>query len=187
MKSRSTNPKKNNNLMYIAIGIAFIAIVVVNFLPNRNEESDVPDNSTQVSNETSPSVTANVVSLSLNADGNLAIPLADITEDATFYSYDNDGLDMEVIAMKASDGSIRTAYNTCQVCFGSGRAYYKQEGDNLVCQNCGNQFTADDLEVIRGGCNPVPIGTDDKDVTNSEILIYKTNLDQNKEIFENWK
>ena len=45
---------------------------------------------------------------------------------------------MEIVAVKALDGSIRTAFNTCQVCYNSGRGYYQQEGNELVCQNCGN-------------------------------------------------
>lgn len=36
--------------------------------------------------------------------------------------------------------TIRTAFNTCQVCYSSGRGYYVQEGNVLVCQNCGNRF-----------------------------------------------
>ncbi|ROR26400.1 putative membrane protein DUF2318 [Mobilisporobacter senegalensis] len=182
MEKKSRN-KKNNNLMYAAMGIALIA-VLVNFLPDKNKK---PDPKSVVSDNSIQNPVDNVVKVTLNEDGNMAIPLSDITEDATFYSYDNDGLNMEVIAIKASDGSIRTAFNTCQVCFGSGLAYYEQEGDKLVCQNCGNQFTADEVELIKGGCNPVPINEDVKDITDSEILISKAFLDENKVIFENWK
>ena len=53
---------------------------------------------------------------------------------------------MVVLAFKASDDTIRTALNTCQVCYDSGRGYYVQEGDKLICQNCGNQFEADQVE-----------------------------------------
>jgi uncharacterized membrane protein len=74
---------------------------------------------------------------------------------------------MEVLAVKAPDGTIRTAFNTCQVCFGSGRGYYKQEGKTLVCQNCGNRFSLDDVEKVRGGCNPVPILENEKQEDDS--------------------
>jgi len=40
---------------------------------------------------------------------------------------------MEVLALKAKDRTIRTALNTCQVCYASGKGYYVQEGDVLVC------------------------------------------------------
>jgi uncharacterized membrane protein len=94
---------------------------------------------------------------------------------------------MEVFAVKAPDGSIRTAFNTCQVCYSSGRGYYKQEGDELVCQNCKNRFKTTDVEVIRGGCNPVPITSDLKTQTETTITIPKELLQQTSVIFTNWK
>ena len=39
---------------------------------------------------------------------------------------------IEVLAVKSSDGTIRTAFNTCQVCYASGRGYYIQQGDGLI-------------------------------------------------------
>jgi len=91
-----------------------------------------------------------------------------------------------VMAVKASDGTIRTAFNTCQVCNGSPKAYYKQEGDVVVCQNCGNRFSMDMIEEQRGGCNPVPI--DEKTENDETITISKDFITQNKGLFtENWK
>ncbi|MDR1419994.1 MAG: DUF2318 domain-containing protein, partial [Treponema sp.] len=55
------------------------------------------------------------------ADRDLVIPIAEITGDAAFYPVDVEGTRLEVIAVKAPDGTIRTAFNTCQVCYGSGR------------------------------------------------------------------
>jgi uncharacterized membrane protein len=94
---------------------------------------------------------------------------------------------MEVLAVKAPDGTIRTSFNTCQVCYGSGRGYYKQEGDVLVCQNCGNRFKTSQVEKIKGGCNPVPILEDNKTDDGTTITISKDFLEQNKSYFENWK
>lgn len=94
---------------------------------------------------------------------------------------------MEVVALKASDGTIKTAFNTCQVCFDSGRGYYKQEGDVLVCQNCGNRFQADQVEQVKGGCNPVPIMKENKTDDGTNITISQDFLKQNKDLFANWK
>ena len=67
------------------------------------------------------------------------------------------------------------AFNTCQVCYDSGRGYYVQEGDVLVCQNCGNRFSAEQVELIKGGCNPVPIDSENKtdDGTTITYLVSK--------------
>lgn len=117
----------------------------------------------------------------------LVIPIADITETVVFYPVEINGVKLEVLAVKAPDGSIRTAFNTCQVCYDSGKGYYKQEGNVLVCQNCGNRFTMDKVEVQSGGCNPVPIFTDNKTVGDENITISGDFLTEAKGIFANWK
>lgn len=119
--------------------------------------------------------------------GNLVIDKSKITETATFFPYSDDGVRMEVLALKAPDGTIRTAFNTCQVCYSSGRGYYKLDGTTLVCQNCGNRFAPDQVEVQRGGCNPVGITSEYKTETADTITIEKSFFDQTKEIFANWK
>lgn len=117
----------------------------------------------------------------------LVIPVSDISDKALFIPVKADGVNMEVIAVQAPDGSIRTAFNTCQVCFDSGKGYYKQEGDELVCQNCGNRFPMDEVEVTKGGCNPVPIPEELKIVTAESITIPYDLLQQAKELFSKWK
>jgi len=118
----------------------------------------------------------------------LVIPKSEITETVKFYPLRVGSTNMEVLAVKASDGSIRTAFNTCQVCNGSPRAYYKQEGNTLVCQNCGNIFEMDMVEQQRGGCNPVPIMEDEKTDDGINITISKDFIEDNKDLFtSNWK
>jgi hypothetical protein len=111
----------------------------------------------------------------------------DISATATFIPYTYNGLKMEIIAVKASDGTIRTALNTCQVCYQSGRGYYKQEGGVLVCQNCGNRFRVDQVEKIKGGCNPVPILDGDKTDLGDTIGISAKYLADVSPYFKVWK
>jgi hypothetical protein len=117
----------------------------------------------------------------------LEIQLSKITENASFYTIDVDGTTMEVLAVKAPDGTVRTAFNTCQVCYDSGRGYYVQQGNMLVCQNCGNQFPMSQVEVQAGGCNPWPIFAKDKTVTDKTITIPYSFLKENAQYFSNWK
>ena len=119
--------------------------------------------------------------------GSLVIKTDDLSEEAAFYPIEVDGTEMEVIAVKDSDGTIRTAFNTCQICYDSGNGYYKQEGDKLVCQNCGNSFTMDQVGEKAGGCNPYPILDEDKTVTEDEIQISYDFLKESSDIFANWK
>jgi hypothetical protein len=121
------------------------------------------------------------------ADRDLVIQTAEITQNAVFYPVDVGGTRLEVLAVRAPDGTIRTAFNTCQVCYGSGRGFYKQQGTTLVCQNCGNRFRMSQVEVRSGGCNPVPIFKDNKMVTDTAITIRKEYLQKAKGIFARWR
>ncbi len=123
-----------------------------------------------------------------SGEGDIVITKSEITETVKFFPVKIGKITMEVMAVKASDGTIRTAFNTCQVCNGSPRAYFKQEGDSVICQNCGNIFSLDMIEVRRGGCNPVPIAKDDKVEDEDTITISRVLLEQNKDLFPvNWK
>jgi len=130
---------------------------------------------------------ANLFAQEVVKNKDLVIIKNKITPKAVFFPLEIDGMKMEVLAVKAPDGTIRTAFNTCQVCYGSGKAYFKQDGDVLVCQNCGRRFKTNQVEVQSGGCNPVPIFAKDKTVTDNTITIKLGFLRQSKELFENWK
>ncbi|HHY82790.1 MAG TPA: DUF2318 domain-containing protein [Clostridiales bacterium] len=119
--------------------------------------------------------------------GDLKILKSEVSDTVKFYPYKAGRTNMEVLAVLASDGTVRTAFNTCQVCYDSGRGYYKQEGNELVCQNCGNRFRLDQVEKIKGGCNPVPITAEDKTEDDTSIVISQVFLEANKGLFGNWR
>ena len=123
----------------------------------------------------------------LKQAGDLVIPVSSISAKATFYPVTVDGTKLEVLAVMAPDKTIRTAFNTCQVCYDSGRGYYKQEGDVLVCQNCGNRFKISQVEVSKGGCNPVPIFDKEIQMGPENITVPAAYLKEAKDIFKNWK
>lgn len=128
-----------------------------------------------------------IISGEVAKNGDLRILKREVTSTAKFYPYTAGGVKMEVIAVRASDRSIRTALNTCQVCYDSGRGFYTQQGDESVCNNCGNRFKIDQLEKIKYGCNPIPILKEDKIDDGKYIRIAKAFLTKNVDCFRNWK
>lgn len=175
----SQNKKiKNSRLLTIIITAVLAIIVIVSIAI-----ATIGRSNKQVASGTQ--VSTNEAKVTENGD--LVIPLSSVTEKASFYDYNVNGTKLQVIAIKAPDGTIRTAFNTCQVCYSSGKGYYVQQGDSLVCQNCGNRFKANQVEVSKGGCNPVPIFDQDKSVDGSNITITKSFLEKSKAIFANWK
>ena len=123
----------------------------------------------------------------LTPSGDLKIPKKEISADAKFYQYKLNNVLMEVLALRAPDGTIRTAFNTCQVCYASGRGFYTQKGDYLVCNNCGNRFLASQVELIKGGCNPVGITKELKTEDADFIYIPKALFEEAKFLFLKWK
>lgn len=134
-----------------------------------------------------PGASAQAAKPAASGDWGIVIQKKDITPTAKFYPYVVNGKPMEIFAVRASDGTIRTALNTCQVCYSSGRGYYKQQGNVFVCQNCGNRFSVDQIELIKGGCNPVPILGADKTDLGDSIGIPKAYLTSMAPYFARWK
>ncbi len=181
-KTKKPANQKVNPFMIGAVAVAAIAASIVLFAPKGNS---TPNNGKDSSNSASEDTTAKEAVL--NENGDVVINIADITENATFYEYDSNGTTIGLFAVKASDGTIRTALNTCQVCNGSPKAFFEQQGDSFQCQNCGNLFSLDMIEQERGGCNPVPITADEKTVSDTEIVIPAKIFEDNADRFTNWK
>ena len=154
---------------------------------SENTEAQENEANATETNKTETNETADNTANEIKEGENLVIPISDLSGKATFYPVEVDGTEMEVIAGKDSQGEIRTAFNTCQVCYDSGNGYYRQLGDELVCQNCGNSFTMDVVGETAGGCNPVPILEENRTVTDSEIQISYEFLKESSNIFANWR
>jgi uncharacterized membrane protein len=170
-KNKSNNKSNKKTVLFTVIGLAVVLAVAGAFVFSG------PKGGAQPAAGTSPS----------KSGSGIVIQKGDITETATFIPYKSGGTSMEVVAVKAPDGTIRTAFNTCQVCFDSGRGYYVQEGDQLVCQNCGNRFKISQVEKQKNGCNPVPILSGDKTEDDSTITIPDSTFSANAALFADWK
>lgn len=165
---------KKAKYLFMILGLVLV-VGIVGFIVKGQAGKD----SNPVNKASSPSVSA-ASSKDLVIDKNAV-------KSATFVPYEVNETKMEIVAVKASDGSIRTAFNTCQVCYSSGKGYYKVVGSQLVCQNCGNKFSFDQVEKQKGGCNPVPILSDNKTDNNGQIIISKDYLASAQKLFASWK
>jgi uncharacterized membrane protein len=76
---------------------------------------------------------------------------------AKYYAYKSpQGLTIRYFLLKSSDGIIRAAFDSCDTCWAAGKGY-RQEGDNMVCNNCGLKFASVKINEVKGGCNPAPL------------------------------
>ncbi len=76
---------------------------------------------------------------------------------AKYYSYKApSGKDIKFFVLRSSDGVVRAAFDACDVCYASKKGY-RQEGDFMVCNNCGQRFASTRINEVKGGCNPAPL------------------------------
>ncbi len=103
--------------------------------------------------------------------GNIRIPLAEVGDgNAHFFAYEAGGKVITFFVMQAADGNIRTAYDACVAC-NHAKLGYRQEGNQVVCNNCGMGFKPADIGTRSGGCNPIPVNR----TLDGAILIVKAN------------
>lgn len=110
-------------------------------------------------------------------NGRLAIPIADIDDGRAhhFKVRAADGTEVTFFVLKSRDGVIRTAVDACDVCYRSGKGYV-QDGDFMVCQNCGQRFASNKINIIKGGCNPAPL---DRTVEGKHLVIAMADINTN--------
>jgi FTR1 family protein len=70
-----------------------------------------------------------------------------------FYTTDVSGTVLRFIVVKKGEGDYVTALDACQIC---GWAGYKQDGQNVICRNCGSAIYIPSIGQA-GGCNPVAV------------------------------
>jgi uncharacterized membrane protein len=81
--------------------------------------------------------------------------------------------------LKSSDGIVRAAFDACDVCWPAGKGYY-QEGDSMVCRNCGRRFASVLVNEVKGGCNPAPLN---RTLENGKLVIQVKDILGGKQYF----
>lgn len=90
-------------------------------------------------------------------DGRISIPLKDVDDgEAHYFQYENGDASVKFFVVKSNDGVIRAAFDACDVCYPEKKGY-SQDGDFMICNNCGRRFHESRINVVEGGCNPAPL------------------------------
>lgn len=81
--------------------------------------------------------------------------------------------------LKSSDGILRAAFDACDVCWPAGKGYY-QEGDHMVCRNCGRRFASVQVNEVKGGCNPAPLN---RKLEDEKLIIQIEDIEKGRQYF----
>lgn len=112
----------------------------------------------------------------------IQIPIADLGAIALFFSYEGTKAVIKYFAVLDVDGAPHVAFDACDVCYGAKQGY-SQDGDEMVCNNCGNRFKIKGLglENRQGGCWP---GYLQAEITDTHIVIEPETLEAGSWYFE---
>ncbi len=87
--------------------------------------------------------------------GVVSIPLSKVSDGkARFYKFSDGGKEISFFVVKAPDGTVKTAFDACDVCFKEKKGY-AQDGAVMVCKQCNMKFGTNRIGPHAvGGCNP---------------------------------
>jgi uncharacterized membrane protein len=143
------------NAVVIAAAVAFLGIAVL--VASRGARLEVAAAATATGGADL------VVAESTFADGR-----------ARFYSYTTGaGQAVRFFVMKSADGVVRAAIDGCVVCYRQ-RLGYRQEGDRMVCNKCGQAFPSSRINEVTGGCNPIPLT---REAAGGQVIVRATALE----------
>ncbi len=98
-------------------------------------------------------------------DNQVRIPLSELTDQSLhFYTADVNGTVIRFLVIHKTNGDYTAALDACQIC---GRSGYRQEGQNVICRNCGASIYVPSIGD-HGGCNPIPVKSS---VVGGEVIV----------------
>ena len=153
------NGKKTKPLLIVAVIALFAAASFFFFFRNRSDQPST----TAVNNNSSTT--------------EIRIPLSDLSNTAKFYDYTLP--EMRFFALKSSDGVYRAALDACDTCYHAKKGYH-QEGDDMVCNNCGLHFHSAQVNEVHGGCNPVGLP---RQIEGDALVIKTSDLEARQQYF----
>lgn len=158
--SRKKNPLP---LVIAAVGVCIIVVVFVIYSTQGGGNLPVAANGPTI------------------VDNTLVIFSANLFEDgkARHFEYVSGEDTIRYFILKSSDGVIRAAFDACDVCWPAGKGYY-QEGDHMVCRNCGRRFISVRVNEVKGGCNPAPLN---RKLENDKLIIQIKDIEQGRQYF----
>jgi len=98
-------------------------------------------------------------------NGQVHIPLTELTDTSLhFYTADVNNTVIRFLVIHQTNGNYAVALDACQIC---GWAGYRQDGQNVICRNCGATIYIPSIGD-KGGCNPIPVKSA---IASGEVIV----------------
>lgn len=156
---------------YIVVTAVLIVTAAVGFYYLGATKSQPGSFAQEAASESQKTVTAESV----------AYPVAQFDDGmAHYFEHRAQGMTIRYFILKSSDNTIRAAFDACDVCWRAGKGY-AQDGDDMVCRNCGRRFSSVRINEVQGGCNPAPLH---RTVDGDQLVIRIQDIVQGKQYFD---
>lgn len=112
-------------------------------------------------------------------NGTVQISISEIKDGTMhYYKYNASNVWIRFFIIKAPGDSIKTSFDACEAC---GPAGYYQAGSELVCKKCGLKFSIENIGVVVGGCNPIPLNAT---LSASNVIISVNDIESGRLYFD---
>jgi uncharacterized membrane protein len=160
--SQPSQGRSKSTVVLIAVLLALIGVGVYLMI---NASNDKP---------TTTAVATNTPAAAAPESRDIRISLSDLSSNAKFFDYKlSDNKPVRFFVIKSSDGVYRAALDACDTCYHAKKGYH-QEGDDMICNNCGLHFPSSQINEVHGGCNPVGLP---RTVEGNQLVIKASELE----------
>jgi len=162
----SEPPERKGKSTLILAAVAVVLVGVAIYLVIGASK----DNPTATAVSTGPASTASTAPESRD----IRISLSDLSSTAKFFDYKlSDNRPVRFFVLKSSDGVYRAALDACDTCYHAKKGYH-QEGDDMICNNCGLHFHSAKINEVHGGCNPIGLP---RTIEGNQLVIKASELE----------
>lgn len=113
-------------------------------------------------------------------DGEIRLPVSTFSDGKVhFYTYRKSGKNINFFVRTDGSGNLSTHFDACYACYKKKKGY-RQEGTDLVCNECGLRFRLADEKWLHEGCSPIPLTSRDE---KGFIVIKTVDLEAGKRLF----
>lgn len=144
-----TSEKRRGLLSLVIFGIGLAVAIPIGMWAMRREAPHAPT-------AADPAIPKPAAAAAAGAE--VRVPVAELARgEAKFVDYKTSaGGTTRLFAIKGTDGEYRAALDACEVCY-HGKKGYAQQGDKMVCRQCGNAYEPALIDKAPGGCHPVGV------------------------------
>jgi len=128
-----------------------------------------------------PTVVATSDAGSVGSSDDLTVSVNEVSGGAAkFFDYKlANSQQVRFFVVKSSVGDYRVALDACEMCSRAKKGYH-QDGDDMVCNNCGKRFPTAMIGKLSGGCHPIGLKASND---GTHLVIKKSDLEAGAKYF----